>query len=135
MYVNRYNYIHMNENKENISKLKAKIRYLMKQRSNSEKYLLAHHRLINASFIKMDTLSHGKKRKTPAYYLSRKIDGITRLIYVKTKDLTIVRRRAAAYKYFMQNLAKFVKLSKEIEASFRELSLLLIEISDEYKWK
>jgi len=125
----------MNENEENISKLKAKIRYLMKQRGLSEKYLLSHHSLINASFIKMETLSHGKKRGTPAYYLSRKIDGVTRLTYVKTKDLAIVRRRALAYKYFIQNLAKFVKLSKEIEVSFRELGLLLIEIPDEYKWK
>jgi len=125
----------MNENEENISKLKAKIKYLMKQRGLSEKYLLAHHALINASFIKMDALSHGKKRKTPAYYLSGKIDGVTRLTYIKTKDLALVKRRATAYKYYMLNLSKFVKLSKEIEASFRELSFLLIEIPDEYKWK
>ena len=125
----------MNGNEENISKLKAKIRYLMKQRSLSEKYLLAHHSLINASFIKMEALSHGKKRKTPAYYLSRKINGVTRLTYIKTKDLEIVKRRATAYKYYIQNLSKFVKLSKEIEASFRELGLLLIEIPHEYKWK
>jgi hypothetical protein len=125
----------MNKNEENISKLKSKIKYLMLQRDLCEKYLLSRHTLINASFIKMDSLSHGRKRKTPAYYLSKKVNGITKLTYVKTKDLTIVRRRATAYKYFMQNLSKFVKLSKEIEASFRELSLLSIEIPDEYKWK
>ena len=125
----------MNVNEENISKLKAKLGYLINQRSNYEKYLLANHSLINASFIKMDTLSHGKKRKTPAYYLSRKINGTTKLTYVKAKDIAVVKRRAAAYKYFMQNLSKFVKLSKELEASFRELGLLSIEIPDEYKWK
>ena len=125
----------MNENEENISKLKAKIKYLMKQRGLSEKYLLAHHMLINASFIKMDALSHGKKRKTPAYYLSRKIDEVTRLTYIKTKDLELVKRRATAYKYYLINLSKFVKLSKEIEASFRELAILSLEIPDEYKWK
>ena len=125
----------MSENEENISQLKAKLRYLINQRSNSEKYLLAHHSLINASLIKMETLSHGKKRKTPAYYLSRKIDGVTRLTYIKKKDLELVRRRATAYKYYQINLSKFVKLSKEIESSFRELSLLLIEILDGYKWK
>jgi hypothetical protein len=125
----------MNKNEENISKLKSKIKYLMLQRDLCEKYLLSRHTLINASFIKMDSLSHGRKRKTPAYYLSKKVNGITKLTYVKTKDLTIVRTRATAYKYFMQNLSKFVKLSKEIEASFRELSLLSIEIPDEYKWK
>jgi hypothetical protein len=125
----------MSENEENISNIKARVRYLIKQRSNSEKYLLAHHSLINASFIKMDGLAHGKKRKTPAYYLSRKIDGVTKLTYIRTKDLTIVRRRAAAYKYYMQNLSKFVKLSRQIEASFRELAILSLEIPDEYKWK
>lgn len=125
----------MSENEENISKLKAKIKYLMKQRGLSEKYLLAHHSLINASFIKMETLSHGKKRKTPAYYLSRKIDGVTRLTYIKTKDLELVRRRATAYKYYQINLSKFVKLAKEIEASFRELAILSLEIPNQYKWK
>ena len=125
----------MNENEENISKVKARLRYLIKQRSNSEKYLLAHHSLINASFIKMEALAHGKKRKTPAYYLSKKIDGVTKLIYVKAKDVTIIRRRALAYKYYIQNLAKFVKLSRQIESSFRELGLLSLEIPDEYKWK
>ena len=125
----------MNENEDNISKLKAKIKYLMKQRSLSEKYLLAHHSLINASFIKMDSLAHGKKRKTEAYYLSRKVDGKTKLTYVKAKDLSLVKRRATAYKYYLINLSKFVKLSKEIEASFRELAILSLEIPDEYKWK
>ncbi|MBM3709658.1 MAG: hypothetical protein FJW61_04480 [Actinobacteria bacterium] len=125
----------MNENGDNISKIKARIKHLIKQRGLSEKYLLAHHILINASFIKMDGLAHGKKRKTPAYYLSRKIDGVTKLTYIKTKDLTIVRRRALAYKYYIQNLAKFVKISKEIEASFRELAILSLEVPDGYKWK
>jgi len=125
----------MNENGDDISKIKAKIKQMIKQRSNSEKYLLAHHKLINASFIKMDGLAHGKKRKTPAYYLSKKIDGVTKLTYIKTKDLATIRRRALAYKYYIQNLAKFVKLSRQIEASFRELGLLSIEIPDEYKWK
>jgi hypothetical protein len=67
--------------------------------------------------------------------LSRKIDGVTKLTYIRTKDLTIVRRRAAAYKYYMQNPSKFVKLSRQIEASFRELAILSLEIPDEYKWK
>ena len=125
----------MSENEENISQLKAKLRYLINQRSNSEKYLLAHHNLINASFIKMETLSGGKKRKTPAYYLSRKISGKTKLTYVKSSDVLIVKRRALSYKYYMQNLAKFVKLSRQIEASFRELMSLSIKIPDEYKWK
>ncbi|MBM3705717.1 MAG: hypothetical protein FJW66_04240 [Actinobacteria bacterium] len=125
----------MNENEENISQLKAKIRYLINQRRNSENYLLAHHRLINASFIRMDTLSGGRKRKTPAYYLSRKISGKTKLTYVKAKDVAVVKKRASAYKYYMQNLAKFVKLSKEIEAYFRELMSLSIQIPDKYQWK
>ena len=104
----------MNAHEENISKIKARDRYLIKQRNNSEKYLLAHHSLINASFIKMDALARGRKRKTPAYYLSKKIDGVTKLTYIKAKDLIIVKRRALAYKYFMQNLARFVKLSRQI---------------------
>jgi hypothetical protein len=122
----------MNENEGNISKIKARIKYLVKQRSLCEKYLLARHKLINASFIKMDGLAHGKKRVTPAYYLSKKVDGKTKLIYVKAKDFVLVRKRALAYKYYLANLAKFVKLSKEIETSFRELVLLSLEIPDRY---
>lgn len=125
----------MNESEGNISQLKAKIRYLINQRGSTENYLLAHHSLINASFIKMDSLAHGKKRKTPAYYLSRKINNKTKLTYVKAGDIPVVKRRATAYKYYMQNLAKFVKLSRQIEASFRELMFLSIKIPDKYKWK
>ena len=123
----------MNDNKENISKIKAKIAYLAAQRRRCEKYLLARHKMINASFVEMRTLAGGRVRKTPAYYLSRKIGGVTKLTYVKKDDLGVVRRRSLAWKYYCSNLAKYVKISKEIEGLFRILGTLSLDIPDRYK--
>ncbi|GAH48622.1 unnamed protein product [marine sediment metagenome] len=123
----------MNENKDNISKIKAKIAYLMTKRGTCEKYLLARHKMINASFVEMRTLAGGRMRKTPAYYLSRKVGGVTKLAYVKKSDLNIVERRALAWKYYSANLAKFSKISKEIESYFRILGVLSLDIPDRYR--
>jgi len=123
----------MNENKDNISKIKSKIRYLMTQRASCEKYLLARHKMINASFVEMRTLSGGRKRKTPAYYLSRKVSGVTRLKYIRKDDIEMVRRRATSWKYYSINLSEYVKISKEIEKLFRALGILSLEIPDRYK--
>ena len=123
----------MNGNKDNISKIKAKIAYLAAQRKLCEKYLLARHKMINASFVEMRTLSGGKVRKTPAYYLSRKVGGVTKLIYIRKDDLNIVERRALAWKYYSINLAKFSKISKEIESYFRRIAKLSLDIPDRYK--
>ena len=123
----------MNNDKENISKIKAKIAYLATQRRHCKKYLLARHKMINASFVEMRTLAGGKKRKTPAYYLSAKIGGVTKLKYIKKDDIELVRRRATSWKYYSLNLAKYVKISKEIEKLFRKLGALSLEIPERYK--
>ncbi len=123
----------MNGNKESISKIKSKIAHLMTRRRNCEKYLLARHKMINASFVEMRTLAGGKKRKTPAYYLSTKVSGATRLKYIKKDDIELVRRRANSWKYYSLNLSEHVKISKEIEKLFRKLGTLSLEIPDRYK--
>jgi len=123
----------MNENKDDISKIKAKIKYIMTKRETCEKYLLARHKMINASFVEMKTLAGGRMRKTPAYYLSRKVGGVTKLIYVRKDDLNIVERRALAWKYYSYNLSKYVKISNEIEELFRKLGVLSLDIPDRYK--
>lgn len=123
----------MSKNKDDISKIKAKIRYLDRQRQTCEKYLLARHKMINSSLIIKRRLAHGKMRKTQAYYLSRKINGRTRCIYVKAKDLDLVKRRATAWKYYSLNISKYVKISKEIESYFRRIAKLSLDIPDRYK--
>ena len=123
----------MDKNNESISKIKSKIAYLMRKRSSCEKYLLARHKMINASFVEMRTLAGGKKRETPAYYLSAKIGGVTRLKYIKKDDIELVKRRAASWKYYSLNLSEYVKISKEIEKLFRKLGILSLEIPQRYK--
>jgi hypothetical protein len=123
----------MNETNENISKIKSKIAYLVRKRRSCEKYLLARHKMINASFVQMRTLAGGKKRKTPAYYLSAKIDGKTKLKYIKKDDVELVRKRATSWKYYSLNLSEYVKISKEIEGLFRKLGALSLEIPDRYR--
>jgi len=123
----------MNGNNDDISKIKAKITYLMRKRRSCEKYLLARHKMINASFVEMKTLAGGRVRKTPAYYLSRKVGGVTKLKYVRKDDLDIVKRRALAWKYYCSNLSKYVKISKQIEKLFRKLGVASLDIPDRYK--
>jgi len=52
--------------------------------------------MINASFVEVRNLSARRKRKTSPYYLSGKVDGVTRLTYIKKKDLNLTRRRVLA---------------------------------------
>ena len=123
----------MDKNKENISKIKSKIAYLVRKRRSCEKYLLVRHKMINASFVQMKTLAGGKIRKTPAYYLSAKIGGKTRIKYIKKDDIELVRKRTTSWKYYSLNLSEYVKISKEIEELFRKLGALSLEIPDRYK--
>jgi len=123
----------MNENNDNISKIKAKVRYLMTERASCEKYLLARHKMINASFVEMKTLAGRRVRKTPAYYLSRKVGRTTKLTYIRKDDLAVVRKRALSWKYYSRNLSEYVKRSKEIEELFRRLGILSLDIPDRYK--
>ena len=89
--------------------------------------------MINASFVEMKTLAGRMVRKTPAYYLSRKVDGVTKLTYIRKDDLDIVKRRATSWKYYSRNLSEYVKRSKEIEELFRRLGILSLDIPDRYK--
>lgn len=123
----------MNESKESISKIKSKIAYLMARRRPCEKYLLARHKIINASFVEMRALAGGRKRGTPAYYLSKKVSGVTKLKYIKKDDIDMVRRRTLSWKYYSLNLSEYVKISKEIEELFRKIGALSLEIPDRYR--
>ena len=89
--------------------------------------------MINASFVEMRTLAGGRVRKTPAYYLSAKVSGVTKLTYVRKSDLGVVRRRATSWKYYSLNLAKYVKISKEIEGLFRILGTSSLDTPDRCK--
>ncbi len=123
----------MNNKGKDISKIKSKIRYLMTEIGSYERYLMARHRMIDASLVEMKTLAKKRQRKTSAYYLSRKVDGKTKLKYVKKDDMDIVTRRATAWKYYSHNLSEYVKKSKEIESLFRKLGYLSIEIPEGYE--
>jgi len=89
--------------------------------------------MINESFVQMRTLAGGKKRKTPAYYLSKKVGGRTRLKYIKKDDIELVRKRTSSWKYYSLNLSEYVKISKEIEKLFRKIGALCIEIPQRYR--
>ncbi len=118
---------------ENTSKIKSRIAYLVRKRASCEKYILARHKMINAQFVEMRTLAGGKKRKTPAYYLSAKIGGVTKLKYIRKDDLELIRKRTSSWKYYSLNLSEYVRLSKEIEKLFRKLGALCIEIPQRYR--
>lgn len=77
--------------------------------------------MVDACLVERYTLAGGKQRKTPAYYLSRKADGSTRLTYVRKDDLARVRAATEAWRAFSQAMARWMKLNDELAKLMREL--------------
>ena len=82
--------------------------------------------MLDACLIARRQLAGGKLRKTPAYYLSRKIQGRTRLLYVCVEHLAGVRGQTQRWKRFAAGVAEWVKLTRQMETLFRQLGRSLV---------
>jgi len=58
------------------------------------------------------------------YYLSASIEGESRHRYVRKEEVGYWGQRAAAWKKFIQAMAAWVKVSKEIEKALRKIGRL-----------
>lgn len=104
------------------SRIRQHIAILRLQRERLERKLMAHRRgMIDACLIARKELAGGKLRKSPAFYLSRKIKGKTKLTYVRKVDLAGVRRATDGWREFSSALADWVKLTERIQKLFRDL--------------
>lgn len=108
-------------NPKRASRLRQKVSHLRKRRESIERALLQRWRMLRASFIERYLGTKEHKRQTPACYLSCRIGGKAVLVYVKQKDRKKQREHAQQWARYLGMLAEWVKLSKELEACFRQL--------------
>lgn len=108
-------------NKELASRSRQTIFKKSRDRDFIEKVILKHREMITGCLITRNLGTAEEKRKRPSYYLSGKVSGKTVLKYVKKDNLERVRKRCEAWREFSISIAKWRKLSKEIEELFREL--------------
>jgi hypothetical protein len=104
------------------SRIRQRIDRLLVQRHKLERALLGQrHSMLDACLVARRRLAGGKIRKTPAFYLSRKVQGKTTLTYVRKEDLPNVRRQTDRWRRFSSALAQWVRVNDEIERSLRAL--------------
>ena len=60
-------------------------------------------------------------RQSPAYYLSRSMQGRSKLTYVKKQELDAVRLQCAAYRAFQQNLRSWRRISATLQQRWKQL--------------
>ena len=56
-----------------------------------------------------------KRRSSSAYYLSRSVQGRSKLTYIKKEALTTVRQQCDAHRDFQQLLAQWRQLTAEVD--------------------
>jgi hypothetical protein len=114
-------------NRKKASKIRQKITMLRKERKRFEESALKHRRMIDACLIERYLGTSKRKRTTPAFYLSRKIKGKTKLKYVKKAELTQVRRKTDAWREYSLLIQRISALNYRIEKLFRQLGKSQIE--------
>lgn len=105
-----------------IDQIQRKIRKKQAQRDKTEKILReTRGEMVAACLVERRSLAGGKKRKTPAFYLSRKVNGKTVLKYIRKAELLEMKEKTARWKTFSAALAQWVKVTREIERLYREI--------------
>ena len=61
------------------------------------------------------------RRAAPTCYLSRSLQGRSKLTYVKKEELDQVRRQCEAYRAFQHNLRQWRRLTEELEGLWKRL--------------
>lgn len=104
------------------SRIRRQLAELRLHRKKLEKKLLTRQQnMIEACLVARLELAGGKLRKTPAFYLSRKLKGKTKLTYVRKNQLAATRQGADRWREFSSTLAEWVKLMVLMEKLFRSL--------------
>src|SRR5450759_3983481 len=103
--------------------LRAQIRTLQAQRRSLESKLMQPQSMLPASLIERFLRAAGSSRAAPAYYLSRSVQGRSKLTYVKQEELAVVRQHCAAYRAFQQNLKKWQRVTRPLKRRWKQLQL------------
>jgi len=104
-----------------IEKCREEYRRLASCRAKLERAILRVDEMIDACLVEQRL---GPTRRGPYSYLSRKVDGKTRLTYVKAEELPRVQKLTDRWRAFSRSVAEWVKVSRQIEKALRRLGRL-----------
>jgi hypothetical protein len=106
-----------------ISSYRKKVAVLRRKRNHLERMVMGRSSMVAGSFI--------PRRFRPGapvvYYLSASIGGESRHRYVRKEQVGYWRQRAAGWKKFIQAMATWVKVNKEMEKALRKIGRLRCE--------
>ena len=77
--------------------------------------------MLSASLIERHLGSGAKRRSSPAYYVSRSVQGRSKLTYIKKEALATVRQQCDAHRSFQQLLAQWRQLTAELDRLWEQL--------------
>jgi hypothetical protein len=103
-----------------ISSYRKKVDVLRRKRNHLERILMGRSPMVAGSFIPRRFRSGAPV----VYYLSASIRGESRHRYVRKEEVGYWGQRAAAWKKFIQAMAAWVKVNKEIEKALRKIGRL-----------
>jgi len=113
-------------NRGEASATRKRLDALQAERQRLEEPLFAAQRLLRGSLIEKYELAGGKKRSSPAFYLSVPLpDGRHLLEYVARADLDRVRKDNEAYRSYRKAVSRLRVLSKQIVKEFDALGKCL----------
>lgn len=104
------------------SRLRKTLGELRAERDRLEEELLQSRRVIRGSLVERSRLSGGKRRSTPALYLSvPQGHARNRSHYVRRAEMETVRRDVGAYRRYRQGLQRVRTLGREILTTLKAL--------------
>lgn len=107
---------------KNASKIRQQIAGLSRQREHLEEKLIScRHKMLDACLVARKELAGGQIRQSPAFYLSRKVNGKTKLTYVRKDELGTVRQQTDRWREFSQALAEWTRLTARMRELFKAL--------------
>jgi hypothetical protein len=77
--------------------------------------------MVAASLIERYLGNGAKRRSSPAYYLSRSVQGRSQLTYIRKDALPAVRQHCEAHRNFLQLLAQWRQLTAEVDGLWEQL--------------
>ncbi len=101
--------------------LRAQIRMLQVQRRSVESKLLQPQAMRAGSMVERHLGARGAARTRPAYYVSRSLQGRSKLTYVRKEELAAVQQQCAAYRAFQQNLKIWRQLAAALDQRWKQL--------------
>jgi hypothetical protein len=106
-----------------LSSHRKKASLLMRKRAQLERIAMGRSPMVAASFMPRRLKPGGPV----AHYLSASIQGESRHRYVRKAEVEYWRKRALAWQGFMEAMASWVKVNRDIEKELREIGRLRCE--------